>query len=353
LTGARLDGALIGGGTELSRTNFNNVSARAASFANAFGAIHIDGADLGGASILCDELPTCIADGVVFFDVAGADLREATIGSLCCSLSGLATAKLDGVITPFPELVGQSSVMDFAQLAAGVGEAGRITFLPAYGQSGTRTELTGQELRQLAVIFAQMQPASAHPSFDCARAGTEVEKAVCADPKLAALDSALSWLWERVEHSPQAIAAQRKWSRTRANCPPSDYVSSSDPLSPGSFATAADPKGCIGTAYAERIRELGPKSSRAFVGSGTYTTDPPLELPKDQSYLLARKFLAARGYREDEIEVENLGSGAGKVSGDGLWGNGHLCGFVAAEAETQRMGSKFRINDYPPAPDER
>jgi hypothetical protein len=53
----------------------------------------------------------------------------------------------------------------------------------------------------------------------------------------------------------------------------------------------------------------------------------------------------ARGYRQDEIVVENLGKVTGKVSGSGLWGNGHECGFEASEAETKQMGSRFQIFD--------
>jgi uncharacterized protein YjbI with pentapeptide repeats len=272
LTGAHLDRVIIADGTQLDGANFSKVSARDANIANAFGAIRVDGADLRGASTLCDELPQCVAGGIQFSSVAGADLRGASLRSLCC-LSNLGAAKLDGVTYRNPWLGGTDT--DLAQLAAGLGNAGRITFLPAYGYSATRTEFTGQELRQIAALLPGMQTASARPSFDCTRAGTSVEKAVCRDAKLAALDSAMSWLWDRVEHTSVQQAAQKKWLASRADCTPADQALPEDSFYPGSFMSPADPKGCIGRAYAERIKQLGSSASQIVVGNGTYTTDPP------------------------------------------------------------------------------
>jgi uncharacterized protein len=306
---------------------------------------------LRGASTLCDELPQCIAGGVAFSSAAGADLRGATIASLCCGAAGITTAKLDGVTTHFGIALDEYTEKDLEPLASGVGEAGRITFAPAYGYSGTQTEFSGHELRELAARLKQMAPASAHPSFDCSRAGTDVEKAVCADPKLAALDAALNWLWQRIPHTPQETDAQKKWAAARATCPPDNYASSPDAIS---FSSPTISHSCIGIAYAERIRALAPKSASAaaVVGSGRYTTDAPLELPQGLSSALARKFIIARGYRDDEIDLKNWGKGGGKITGDGLWANGHSCSLEAAESETQRTGSKVRIDDNPKAPND-
>jgi uncharacterized protein YjbI with pentapeptide repeats len=349
LTGAHLDRALIGGDTEMKNANLANVSGRALKIANTLAwGIRIDGADLRDARLICDlsDEPRCYGTGIEFASMVGADLRGATIDDLSISPPSLAAARLDHVTT---HLVGTGG-LDLGKLADGVGDSGTITFIPWHGQSGVQTDFTGNELRQLAGILRHMEPASAHPSFDCARAKTGVENAICADPKLAALDSALNWLWQRVEHTPEQLAAQKKWAAARATCRPNNDVS---PLSSESFSASSDPKGCIGIAYAERIRQLAPKSSSAVVGSGTYTTDSPLELPKGQHSALARKFLMARGYRQDEIAVENLGNGTGKVSGFGLWANGHECGLVASERQTQRTGSRFRINDDPADPEEK
>ena len=144
--------------------------------------------------------------------MAGADLRGATVSNLCCSSAGLATARLDGVTTHLNGYVD----MDFAQLAAVVGSTGRITLLPDNGYSGRRTQFSGAELRRLAAVVNELQSASARPSFDCGRAATKVEKSVCADPRLAALDRALGWLWARLERTPLQKAEQKKWLDSRS-----------------------------------------------------------------------------------------------------------------------------------------
>jgi uncharacterized protein YjbI with pentapeptide repeats/uncharacterized protein len=349
LSGAHLDRVLIGGETMLDGANLTKVSGHALEIADASALnIRIDGADLRGARLICDEWPRCLGNGVQFSSMIGADLRGATIDNLWAAPPSLGTAHLDQVTTSLNGAVD----LDLVQLANGVGDSGRITFIPWYGHSGVKTEFTGTELRELAKILRQMQSTSAHPSFDCSRAKPGVEKAICGDPKLAALDSAMNWLWQRIEHTPEQVAAQKTWINTRTTCPPADYYSSSDPLSAGSLASFVDPKGCIGIAYAERIRQLASKSSSAVVGSGTYTTDSPLELPRGQHSTLVRKFLRARGYREDGIVVENLGNGSGKISGHGSWANGHECSFETSEAQTQRMGARFRIDDGAPDHDE-
>jgi uncharacterized protein len=55
-----------------------------------------------------------------------------------------------------------------------------------------------------------MRAASAHPGFECSKARSSVEKAICTDPKLAALDVALSWLWSNLKHTPALNAAPKK-----------------------------------------------------------------------------------------------------------------------------------------------
>jgi hypothetical protein len=233
--------------------------------------------------------------------------------------------------------------MDFVQLASGVGSTGRVTLIPDFGFSGRKTEFTGIELRQLAAVVGQMRSASSRPSFDCGRARTTVEKAVCADSKLAAMDRALSWLWGRVAQTAEQNAEQKKWLQSRSNCPPPGPNWSESGFSIRSFISPADPQGCIGLAYAERIQQLASQSSAVAVSSGTYTTDRPLELPRGKNSRVSEKFFMARGFREDEISIKDLGSGAGKITGHGVWANGHLCSFDTSEEETKRIGSRLQI----------
>jgi uncharacterized protein YjbI with pentapeptide repeats len=216
LSGAHLDRALIGGETELDNANLRKVSGHALEIADASALnIRIDGADLRGARLICDESPRCFGSGVQFSSMIGTDLRDATIDNLLGAPPGLGTAHLDRVTT---HLDGDID-LDLVQLADGVGDSGQITFIPWYGNSGVKTEFTGTELRELAKILRQMQSTSAHPSFDCSRAKTGVEKAICGDPKLAALDSAMNWLWQRIEHTPEQVAAQKMWINTRTTLP--------------------------------------------------------------------------------------------------------------------------------------
>jgi uncharacterized protein len=195
-------------------------------------------------------------------------------------------------------------------------------------------------LRQLPAVLKLMQAISSQPSFDCSRARSAVEKSVCADPKLSALDNALSWLWEKVEHTPQEKAAQTRWLADRMACP---QVLRTDP----------DPRRCLQYAYVERIKELGAKTSQAVIGNGRFTTDAPLRLPEGADVALARKFLRARGYREDEITVDNLGNGGGKLLGNVLSSNYHECNLDATEAQTRRTGSMFRLDFDTAAPDDK
>jgi uncharacterized protein YjbI with pentapeptide repeats/uncharacterized protein len=348
-TEARLDRAMIGGLATLGSTaatgaNFTGVSGRALDIADAYGIIRIDGADLRGATIRCDagdNLGLCMAQGVSFASVNGADLRGSTIDGLCCSSPGLSTARLDGVTTQFDASDGGSG---FDQLATGVGEGGRITLIPEYGFSATKTVFTGSELKQLDGLLDRMRSMSAHPGFACSRARIGVEKAICADPMLAALDGGLSWLWQRVDHTAEEISAEKKWLAARENC--SRAAQQMLVATPANWAIV----NCIERAYAERIKELAPKSSRAFVVSGTYTPDPPIDLPQEKDAALAKKLLMVRGFRQDAITIENLGNGAGKISGFGIFSNGHVCSLEASEAEIKRVGWQFQIFDIPEKP---
>jgi hypothetical protein len=172
-----------------------------------------------------------------------------------------------------------------------------------------------------------------------------VEKAICAEPKLAALDSGLTWLWHGVEHTPSETSAQKEWLAARGHCPPPpDHATDFWAVA---FVSPNDPHGCIALAYLERIEQLAPTSSQAVAGNGTYTTDEPLDLPKGASSTLAEKYLLARGLRQDEITITDLASSAGKISGSGLFANGHICSLDASQSEINRTGAQFQVFDIP------
>lgn len=85
------------------------------------------------------------------------------------------------------------------------------------------------------------------PSFDCSKALGKVEKMICADPKLAALDRELAETHERaVEaaaeiHQRQLRASQRGWIKGRNDCWKAMQVNVTD---------------CVAASYRARIAEL-------------------------------------------------------------------------------------------------
>ena len=84
---------------------------------------------------------------------------------------------------------------------------------------------------------AQVEPSGSvsqvGPSFDCAKAGTAVERTICDNPMLAAADADLANLYRQVSGQ---RSQQRAFIRRRNACGPDD--------------------GCLGQAYVERLSEL-------------------------------------------------------------------------------------------------
>ena len=57
--------------------------------------------------------------------------------------------------------------------------------------------------------------ASIAASFDCSKAVTEIETAICADPDLSALDDRLGELWKQTVQSNDVVSDQRRWLEKR------------------------------------------------------------------------------------------------------------------------------------------
>ena len=74
-------------------------------------------------------------------------------------------------------------------------------------------------------------------SFDCDRAATETEIAICSDPELSALDELMGALWVTLESSDREVAKQRTWLEQRDDCGAN--------------------KGCSVSLYRSRIEDLG------------------------------------------------------------------------------------------------
>ena len=109
----------------------------------------------------------------------------------------------------------------------------------------------------LLVLALFAAPAMAKgPSFDCAKAAKADEKAICASPKLAALDARMAGLYAEVQHCSGMgsrdvnNSQQGAWLRRRAAC--------------GGNAA------CIGALYQARIAHFAPRAAKArkFNASG-------------------------------------------------------------------------------------
>ena len=48
-------------------------------------------------------------------------------------------------------------------------------------------------------------------SFDCNKATTETEIAICADPELSVLDELMGQLWKKLDLSNNLITEQKSW----------------------------------------------------------------------------------------------------------------------------------------------
>ena len=106
-------------------------------------------------------------------------------------------------------------------------------------------------LRALSLLLLLLPPGAALaavPSFDCAKAATEAEQAVCAEENLAALDRELSRLYDLALNGPHASpesakelrAYQRGWVKGRNAC----------------WKDGEAANDCVAESYVLRIHEL-------------------------------------------------------------------------------------------------
>ena len=125
----------------------------------------------------------------------------------------------------------------------------------AYAGSGPEAltscigEAYDERIAELERIATSAPPPASRPSFDCRRARTAVEQAICATPALAARDREMAFLYQRalVSDPDRARAvggSQGGWLAARNDC------ARTGPLGSGAI------EACIGQAYDARIREL-------------------------------------------------------------------------------------------------
>jgi uncharacterized protein len=111
------------------------------------------------------------------------------------------------------------------------------------------------------------------PGFDCTKATAAAARMVCADPKLAHLDRAMSELYAAQAATPGEPQRQGAWIARRDDC-----------------AGAADPASCFTLAYQQRIAELK-------------ITGGELAVLASVDYLCAGELLNAAYYKSDPQAV--------------------------------------------------
>jgi hypothetical protein len=160
----------------------------------------------------------------------------------------------------------------------------------------------------LATAAPAIHPPTAspdRPAFACARAATLVERAICAEPALAARDRALAIAYRRNRGEPKAAAEQLGWLASRDIC-----------------TTVA----CIALVYDRRIEEL----MASGVGAG-----PQLSRGDDQGSLEAidlgggwRLFSISATFPSPDRSSISDGQAAGVVriiAGRGAWQGEGTC----------------------------
>jgi ankyrin repeat protein len=113
-----------------------------------------------------------------------------------------------------------------ALIAAGADPTVKLSKGTAKGYTAHRLALA----RKQTEIAKHVDPRNARPGFDCAKARTLTERAICADPAASAADRAMSFLFGLFQRSAkgsyaaeQLVEGQREWLRQRAErCAPSD-----------------------------------------------------------------------------------------------------------------------------------
>lgn len=174
------------------------------------------------------------------------------------------------------------------------------------GSDSDRSEHVTETVTVTRTPGATETPAGTSPSFDCAAATSEVEKEVCDDPELAALDRQLADEYARALDRPGADTAiltstQNGWVSGRDDCWKAD-----------------DEDDCIEDAYRTRIFEL--KSS-----------DPAVPVPPVVTYTCpGDKAFTAQFYDDFDPRVAVL-----------KWGEDSVVTF----AEPTASGTKYGRED--------
>ena len=171
------------------------------------------------------------------------------------------------------------------------------------------------------LVLASAAAAQAQPSFDCAKAGTPVDKLICADSTLAAPDRELAARYEKLrgELSPDSFATVRQsqiaWlKRARADCAPGRKTEDG-PLSREDAASClVDQYGDRNAALDSPIRAIG-KLTLEFRLRYRTTSDPDLIESDAYPWLTGEPTATAAAFNHYVARNFNLTKGLFEAAG--------------------------------------
>ena len=320
LTGACFDHAI------LKRADFSNAKLRGARFDGTdLAGARFDGADLSDATLDCS--PGFVGEGCYTgpgtggdpasssLSFRGADLRRADIARPFEVYGGdLENARLDRTSLAFSF----SLLADIAKA-----KTTSIAMLPPDRNSGAAETFGSAELMRLRQLSggnlnALIRKIGDHAGFDCSAPRlTRVEKDVCADDDLTALDQLMTLSYRRwtdaTTDKPAALIAQRSFLLKRNACV---------------AAATADRPSCISDAYIARLSELGRDLAAAARPAGKLTLEdlPAVLAPEVRSDPLAARLLRVYGLSPQRATLEPR-TNALFLNAASMGSNGHSCGF--------------------------
>ena len=293
----------------------------------------IDGWNLDGTN-LSRFVFSC---GITLSD--GCPLRgnDAPILARGANLTGAALSSfrrygLDGI-----DLEG--AVLDRTEVSPGqlASFRGRMIVHPLVLVGGdSRIELSAAEVQALIDDAAIVASQASGPAFDCAKAASAVEKALChpdaadlaqADRELGALFIALR------KARPTIVADQRQWLKTRDSCMTKEY-----------------PSDCLRTVYADRQSILlGMLGERNWLAPGSAALFIDDELPLSDSMRATSLFgriapllaKASMGY----VHVARSADGSYVASGESVGANAHLCSLGAGGLRLDPANGWYSVLD--------
>lgn len=289
---------------------------------------NLDGANLTGFAFSCG---ITLSDGCPLQGDARPVLARGT------NFSGAALSSFHRYGLDAFDLEG--AILDRTELSPGqlASLKGRMIMHPLVLVGGdSRIELTAAEAQALIDDAAIMASRAAGPSFDCAKAASAAEKAVCHPDAgdLAQADRELGALFAELRKvRPAIVADQRQWLKTRDGCMAKEY-----------------PSDCLRTVYVERQSKLlGMQGEREWLAPGRGALFIDDELPLSDTMRASGLFAriapllakASLGY----VHVARAADGSYAASGESIGANAHTCSLGASGLRLDPATGWYGLSD--------